>query len=216
MEITESEFDKLVAYTLRIELLNGKVLIYGINTESKKYLINRLRDNADGDFDKEPLPFLWFETSLNRKVIVNADEIARITFCFDYLQHLEKPNAYYDNFGVVEKDTELLEKSSEGDTRLHVLEEEYLPQAIVYHKGKEPEDNYDANPLLYSSLDEGCLETFNLELEGDVPIRQFINLIDNDGEETFIPMKQIIIMEFDSNLMFSEEANEIEDENDKN
>jgi len=46
--MNESEFDKLVVYTLRVELLNGKVLLYRIDTESKNYLIARLRANSDG------------------------------------------------------------------------------------------------------------------------------------------------------------------------
>lgn len=102
----------------------------------------------------------------------------------------------------------------EGDTRLYVLEEEYLPQVIIYHKGKSPEDNYDTNPLLYSSLNEGCLGLFGLELDDEIPLRQFINLIDNDGEETFIPLQQIMVMEFDSNLLFDEETDDAIEEDD--
>ncbi len=205
----ESEFDKLVAYTLRVELLNGKVLLYRIDTENKQYLIKKLRTCAEGDEENEPLRFLWFETSLNRIVIINTDSIARVTFCFDYADQLEEPNAYYDNFAVLHTDTLLEEREiKEGEVRLHVIEDEYLPQAIVYHKGKAPDDLYDNNPLTYSELDEGCLAGFNLELEGDWPLRQFINLIDNDGEETFVPLGQITVMEFDNNLVFVEEESE--------
>ena len=100
-------------------------------------------------------------------------EIVRVTFCFDYLEQIENVNAYYDNFKVVEKDTSLVAKeSADGDTRLYVLEDEYLPQAIIYHKGKAPEDKYDKNPLLYDSLSEGCLGLFMLELDGEIPLRQ--------------------------------------------
>jgi hypothetical protein len=43
---------------------------------------------------------------------------------------------------------------------------------------------------------------FNLELDGILPFRQFINLTDNDEEETFIPLEQIIVMEFYCNLIY--------------
>lgn len=66
--------------------------------------------------------------------------------------------------------------------------------------------------LPYSELDEGCLEGFEIELEGDMPFRQFINLIDNDGEDSFIPMKQIIIMELDRNLVFLNNGDETEND----
>lgn len=215
MEMTASQFDELVAYTLRVELLNGKVLIYRIDTENKQYLINKLGTHSEGYEGNSSLPFLWFETSLKRQVIINAKEIGRITFCFDYLKPDEISNAYYDNFEVVQKDTLLVPKESvEGETRLYVLDEEYLPQAIVYHKGKPPEDNFDKNPLLYDSLDEGCLGLFMLELDGEIPFRQFVNLIDNDGEETFISLQQIILMEFDSNLLYDKEPDEAIEEGD--
>ncbi len=215
MEITTAQFDGLVAYTLRVELFNGKVLVYGIDTPNKQYLINKLAAYSEGDEMNRSFPFLWFEISLKRHVIINTEHILRITFCFDYLQQLENPNAYYDNFKVVEKDTLLVSKeSAEGDTRLYVLEEEYLPQAIIYHKGKSPEDNYDTNPLLYDSLSEGCLGLLTLELDGEIPLRQFINFIDNDGEETFISLQQIILMEFDAKLLYENNPDEMIEESD--
>jgi hypothetical protein len=64
----ESEFDKLVIYTLRVELLNGQM----------------------GDEQKQKLKTLWFETSHRRQVIINCDSIARVTFCYDLLSAAEK------------------------------------------------------------------------------------------------------------------------------
>src|SRR5665647_322255 len=204
MQITASQLDQLFVYSLRVELLNGKVLIYRIDTENKQYLINKLGTISEGYEENKILQFLFFETSLSRQVIINTKEIIRITFLVDYIQPLENSNAYYDNFGVVEKDTSLVPKETEeGDTRLYVLDEEYLPQAMIYHKGKSSVDKYYTNPLLYISLNKGCLDTFNLELDGLIPLRQFINLIDDDGEESFIPIQQIIVMEFDSCLLYT-------------
>ena len=213
MEITESEFDEKVVYTLRVELLNGKVILYPVNTENKQYLINKLRAKSDGIDETEPLHFLWFETSLNRTVVININSIARITFCFDFAFQLENPHSYFDNFNILYKETALEEiKTKDGDARLYVIEDEFLPQAIVYHSGKAPDDLYSDNPSIYSSLAKGCLAGLDIELEGDIPFRQFINVIDDDGEETFIPLMQITLMEFERTLIYEVDEDEDEDE----
>lgn len=203
MNMEESEYEKRFVYTLRVELSNGKVLVYPIDRENKEYLFNKLNANSESDDNNSLLRFLWFETSLARMAIINTNAIARITFLIDPAVHMDNHTAYPDNFNVVEKDTFIEEKGTkEGEVRLYVLEEEYLPQAIIYHKGQAPDDRYSDNPLLYSELSPGCLASFNIELEGELPLRQFLNLTDNDGEETFIPLEQIIVMEFYSNLIY--------------
>ncbi len=206
MPITAAQFDQLVVYSLRIELLNGRVLFYRIDTGAREYLINKLGTNCEGSEENKDIDYLWFETSLERQVMINTNEIVRVTFLIDYFQETDYSRGYYDNFEVVEKDTSLVPKQTpEGDIRMYVLDEEFLPQAIIYHKGKSPDNNYDTNPILYFSLNEGCLDTFALELDNAMPLRQFINLVDNDGEETFIPLRQIIVMEFDNNLLYDVE-----------
>jgi hypothetical protein len=177
---------------LRIELLNGKVLLYSIDTENKEYVINNLRLNADGSYEEGRLSYLWFETTYNRQVVVNAKSIVRLIFSVDPTATDVNHVLYRDNFKVIEN--------------------ERLPQAIVYHKGNAPEDNYQKNPLLYFSLNEGCLTSFDLELEGRQRLRQFINLIDENGEESFIPMEQIMVMEFEQHLFYGEEEYNEEDE----
>jgi len=209
MKEEESHFDELVAYTLRIELQNNRVLIYRIDIENKQYLLGKLRTNSEGSEDNQPIQFLWFETFLNRHVIINTNEVVRITFSYDYLEQIENSNAYYDNFEVVEKDTSLIsQETEEGESRMYVLEEAYLPQAIIYHKASAFEDDYTGNPQLFYSLDDGCLGIFSLELDGELPLRQFLNLIDNDGEECFIPLQQIIVMEFEGSLFYNGDQDE--------
>jgi hypothetical protein len=213
MSVTENDLDELARHTLRIELLNGMVLIYRIDVEQKQTLIGRLRSNADGTEEGRPINFLWFETSLQRQVIINITEIARITFCYDYTIELEEPNSYFDNFKVLEKDTTLVEEATEeGKVRLHVVTQEFLPSAILYHKGIAPEDGYEINPLLYYELEKGCLGLFGLELDDEIPLRQFINFMDLDGEENFIPIKQIIVLEFENKLLYDSEDEEEEDD----
>lgn len=210
-----SQFDELVAYTLRIELQNGRILIYRIDAENKEYLLNKLRAKSEGSEYDDPIQFLWFETFLNRHVIINANELVRITFCYDFLEQIENTNAYYDNFEVVEKDTSLVsQETEEGESRMYVLEEAYLPQAIIYLTTNALEEDYTGNPQLFYSLDNGCLGIFHLELDSELPMRQFLNLIDNDGEECFIPLKQIIVMEFEGNLFYNEDQDEELEEDD--
>ena len=214
----ESAFDKLVVHTLRVELLNGQVLRYNLDVESKQYLMRRLRENSDGDDDKQLLRFIWFHTSLKRTVIINADSIVRITFCFDRKDIVQNPDAYYDNFKLIEKETTLQDReTSEGEVRLHVVVDEYIPQAIIYHKGIPANDGYYTNPLKYDSLDAGALMGFEMELEGDVPYRQFIELIDDDGETSFIPLNEIIVLEFETSLIFPDDEDlDFEEEESKN
>jgi hypothetical protein len=214
MRISEGGFDQLVDHSLRIELLNGKVLIYNIDIKDKQYLINKLRANADGNEDNIPLKFLWFETSLNRSVIINSDSLASITFCFD-AGVVNSNSNYVDNFEVVysedEHDEEIEEDADEKKEN-----DIFLPQVIVYLKGQNPEDDYNKNPRTYDSLAPGALAAFNLELDGDCPFRQFINLTDDDGEEVFLPLEQIMVMEFDSALMDVEDDGYDEDDDAKN
>jgi len=169
-----------VINTLRLELSNGKEVLYLIDGANKEYLLDILSANSDGAYEGERISLLWFETVYVRQVIVNINSIARIVFGSEADVDGSAFLKYRDNFNVLEVEDSL----------------DNLPQAIVYHKG---------NALLYSSLEAGCLAGFNLELEGEQPLRQFINLMDNNGEETFIPLEQIIVMEFDQSLLYTED-----------
>ena len=214
MQFNEENFEALIENTLRVELLNGRVIIYRINTENKKYLMNKLSSRAYGAEEQVPLQFIWFEIDLQRTVLINIGCIARVTFCFDYIdQTFSDAHAYYDNFKILHKDTFLEErKTQEGEVRIHVIEENTLPQAIIYHKGKLPDDQYVDNPITYSALDNGCLSGLDFELEGEESLRQFIHLTDDDGEENFIPLHQVMVMEMDTSLIYVEEVPEDMDE----
>ena len=214
-----SDYDQVLAYTIRVELLNGKVLLFPVDGENRRRVMIILGNRSDGIFDGKALQFIWFESVRNRVVMINVSHLARITFLFDFGLYEKKPDAYYDNFRQLEKETTLENiKDSGGEIRLHVIDDEYLPQVILYHKGVAPDDHYNENPLTYASLEKGCLAGFELELEGEIAFRQFINLIDNDGEETFIPLDHIIVMEFTGELldMVDDGMDEEEEENEEN
>lgn len=59
--------------------------------------------------------------------------------------------------------------------------------------------------MLYHELDEGELGGINLEPESDFPLRQLINLTDEDGEEGFIPFDQIIVIDVTKEAIFAED-----------
>ncbi len=48
-----------------------------------------------------------------------------------------------------------------------------------------------------------------------MPLRQFINLTDDDGEESFILLSQVLVMEFDDELLNVDEFDEVIDEDEQ-
>ncbi len=198
-----ADYDQILAYTIRVELLNGRVLLFPVDGDNRRRVMEILADRSEGTLESKVLRFIWFESVRSRMVIINVSHLARITFLFDFSIYEQKPDAYYDNFKQLEKETTLEnKKDAEGETRLHVIDDEYLPQIILYHKGVAPDDHYNENPLTYTMLETGCLLGFDLELSGLETFRQFINLTDNDGEETFIPLDHIVVMEFAHELLY--------------
>lgn len=65
-------------------------------------------------------------------------------------------------------------------------------------------DGYYTNPMLYHDLDDGELGGMSFELDGDLPLKKFINLTDDEGEEGFIPFDQIIVLEVVKEAIFPE------------
>ena len=162
---------------------------YIVDTESKEYLIARLKASSDGDEQTQKLQLLWFETTHKRQVIINCDSITRVTFCYDPSILVKNPQGYFVNFNVVRAETSLEEMLTEsGESRLHVVHEEFIPSGIIYHKGIPTNDGYYTNPMLYHDLDDGELGGIRFELDGDFPLRQFINLTDDEGEEGSFPL----------------------------
>jgi hypothetical protein len=205
MEISQEQFDALIHYTIRVALQNGKVLIYPVDAVNKHYLSNKLYRYSHGSEDNAPFPFLWFETVKNRNVLIANDCIARITFCSDLREFSQKEVRYYDNFNLLGKEPVIEEfETGEGESKIIVFGDE-PPQALIYHKGQAPDDGYSNNPLTFNDLEEGCLGPFFIELEGDCPLRRFVCLTDEDGEETFVSTSQIIVMEFDQGLQYEAE-----------
>jgi hypothetical protein len=201
--ISEDEFDKLVHYTLRIELQDGDSLIYPIDINTKKYLMSIMREVSTDVEDKDYRKFIFFTTTLDRAVFVNTAAVSRIIFCFDN-GPLTNAKQFHDNFEYLKTvEEETTQDEDDADDEL------YLPQAMI--KLFHPKDD---NVLFFSSLDEGDLCTLDLEVqESSLGLRQFINLIDDDGEENFILLSNIAYMEVESSLLDFDES-EMKDDDD--
>jgi hypothetical protein len=208
MEVVQSHLDPEINHTLRIELINGKVFFYPLDPDSKEELADQLLELSEGFNSGAPVRFIIFNTSLDRVVMVNVEDISRITFVYDEeMQFGEEEHGYFDNFGVLGEDEETDEAEDVED-----LNESDIPQLILYHRGTRPEDEYDDNPLVYDSLEDGCLGDLSLEIQSEDSLRQFIYLKDDDGELSFIATKQVMLMEFDGSLLDEEDIEDLEGE----
>jgi hypothetical protein len=211
--IKQSDFDKLVAHTIRIELKNGLTVIYWVSVESKTAFYKLLKADAISDNENE---FLWFYIPEDRLVLVNKKEIIRITFCFDP-PNGEEPQ-YRDNFNLLNTHEESIDvdKKPEGDD----IEGLYLPQLIVVHNRQKEKteivdgvtmetEGYFGNISSYSNLDEGDVQGLNFEYfhdEGEWALLtyKYLQFIDNDGEENFMPLENLSVIEVERPLLMSD------------
>lgn len=203
--IAQSDFDKLVSHTIRIELKDGSTLIYHVSLESKKALRRFLKDYAISDNEND---FLWFYIPEDRLVLINKKELIRITFCFD------PPNgtqpSYRDNFNI-------LANPEETDNTDEVDEELYLPQLIVMHNRQHEDtefvkgvtmktEGYFGNISSYYSLDAEDIEGFDFDYLEDeeewvLLTYKYLQFIDDDGEENFMPLDQLSVIEVERPLI---------------
>lgn len=207
--ISEEKFNRLLQRTIRIDLIDGTVLLYQLTQEQNEDAIIGLRENSSGsELEKTGATFMIFRIYQNRLVFVNKDFILRIVFCTD-LPTGDSWIPYLDNFNVLEPNEKTEDNYAiqpEGDDELLPL-----PQAIIKLTNKL---DYEGSDILsYSALDDGDLYGLNLEvMEISEPLREFVELKDDDGEYNFIPMKQIICMEVDSNIVDIDEDFDEEEE----
>lgn len=217
--ISQSDFDKSVAHTIRIELKDGSTLIYRVSVEAKTAFYKFLKMDAVSDNENE---FLWFYIPQDRLVLVNKSDIIRITFCFDALDGQEPK--YYDNFNIVDPSQELLDPDPEEDDD-PAREELYLPQLIITHRRQKENteiaegvtmesEGYFDNISSYSSLNEGDVEGFDFEYFDDekewhLLAYKYLQFIDDDGEENFMPLNNLSVIEIERPLIMADELLEM-------
>jgi hypothetical protein len=219
MAVTQNDLDKVLSHTIRIELKDGSTLIYYVTAGVKNAFRQQLLNDAVAPFSAE---FLWFYLPAGRLVLINKIEIIRITFLFDILA--ESGVEYFDNFDRLVKDHELseedLEKMDPEEAAIY-REEPTLPQLIIMH-GRKLEDTelvkgvtmktegYFGNISACSSLTEGDLEGLAIEYDqtsGGWMVRtyQYLQFIDDDGEENFMPLINISVIEVERGLIMNDE-----------
>lgn len=192
--------EHLLLHTLRIELINGKVLLYNIDAHRKEELEDWLRTRTD-DMVEFSDDFLSFYASPDRMAFVRIAAIRRLIFCWDAAAIIPEPSQYHDHFEVASKfEDELL-----------------IPSVIILLRS-------DPKPLTFSDIDPDSdflgidEESFsnNHFLKGG-----FISLPDEDGEQNYIPVINIDCLEVDRAFIYPddmwEEMERIRDvENNKN
>jgi hypothetical protein len=210
--ISQSNFDKLVSHTIRIELNDGSTLIYNVSKESKTAFHHLLKVDDISDYENE---FLWVYIPEDRLVLVNKKEIVRFTFCFDPLQAGEPK--YRDNFAVID----ISEEQDEVDDRQQPEEEPDLPQLILKHNRQHEDtefvsgvamktEGYFGNVSSYYSLDAGDVEGFDFEYledmeEWNLLTYKYLQFIDDDGEENFMPLQQLSVIEIERPLIMPDQ-----------
>ena len=171
-------------HTLRIELISGKVLLYSIDAHRKeeleKWLLARTDDLMDFSDD-----FISFYASPGRMAFIRISAIKRLIFCWDAAATVSDPWQYHDHFVVTSKfEDELL-----------------IPEVIIQlHTVSEP--------LIFSDLDPNSdflginEESFSNDqfLKGG-----FISLPDEDGEQNYIPVKNIDCLEVDRVFIYPDD-----------
>ncbi|MEO6733047.1 MAG: hypothetical protein ABIN01_17620 [Ferruginibacter sp.] len=167
--------EHLLLHTLRIELMNGKVLFYNIDAYRKEELEEWLQARTN-DLMEFSNNFLSFYAIPDRMVFVRISAIKRLIFLWDAAADvLSEPSQYHDNFEVAE-----------------IIDGELLLPAVIILLRSDPQ------PLIFSDLDpEGDFpgigeESFSNDhfLKGG-----FISLPDEDGEQNYIPVTNIDCLE---------------------
>lgn len=220
---TQDEFDQVVSHTIRVELIDGSVLHYEVTPEAKKACRNQLTDDS---FSNRIRSFVWFYIPEDRLVLINEREIIRITFCFDAPAREEV--AYRDNFNLLEKYPLEIEPVEEKEEYEEEEEEAEiadvgldLPQLIIMHR-REKEDSeivqgvtmktegFYGNVSCYFDLHENqtdglFIENFEEEDGLTLMTSKYLQFQDDDGEDNFMPLNNISVIEIQRSFILSDE-----------
>ena len=161
-------------HTLRIELIDEKILLYKISPQVKDELEKCLFNRADDMMEGNNM-FVSFHTEADRFVFVKISCIKKIIFCWDIISAGQEYLIYQDNFDVVINDEE--------DPIISEL-------IIKIRNSNEPAvfDNLDPDADLLG-IDENSFKNIHF-LKGG-----FLTVKDEDGDQTFVPIVNIECIE---------------------
>ncbi|MEO6000799.1 MAG: hypothetical protein ABIN89_28380 [Chitinophagaceae bacterium] len=171
-------------HTLRIELMDGKILLYKISADVKEDLEKWLTVNVS-DLIGSHNVFLSFYSVSDRMVFIKIRSIKRIMFCWDVITQLAEVSSYRDNFGVTFEDEE--------DT--------IIPRLIIQlRNNSEPLVYEDLDPNSdFLGIDEQSFQNMHF-LKGG-----FLTVKDEDGEQNYIPMINIECIEVERVYIFPDD-----------
>lgn len=175
--------EHLLFHTLRIELMNGKVLRYNIHAYQKEELENWLQARTN-DLIESSNEFLSFYAMPERMAFLRVKAIKRLIFCWDPAVTVPDPSEYYDNFEV----------NSLGEEELPI------PEVIILLRS-------DPQPLVYSFLSPDFYLGINEDsFSNDHFLKGgFISLPDEDGEQNYIPVTNIDCLEVTRAFVYPDE-----------
>lgn len=182
-------------HTLRIELIDGKTLLYRISATVKEELANWM-DNSVGELMGMHKVFLTFYSSSDRMVFIRISSIKRFIFCWDIIGQSEEIQKYHDNFLVAFKDDEEL----------------IIPEVIVKLKNcTEPLIYEGLNPHAdFLGIDEESFTNTHF-LEGG-----FLKVQDEDAEYNYIPITNIECIEAKRAFIYPDDMWQEMQENESN
>jgi len=174
-------------HTLRIELMDGKILLYKISADVKEDLEKWLTVKVS-DLIESHNVFLSFYSVSDRMVFIKISSIKRIIFSWDVITQLAEVSSYRDNFGVTFKDEE--------DT--------IIPRLIIQLRNNpEPLVFEDLDPASdFLGIDEQSFQNTHF-LNGG-----FLTVKDEDGEQNYIPMINIECIEVERVYIFPDDMGE--------
>ena len=177
--------EHVLVHTLRIELLNGRVLRYNVDAYRKEEIENWLqaRSNDLMEFSNE---FISFYAVPDRMAFVRIAAIKRLILCWDAAATVSDPWEYQDHFEVTE-----------------TIEDELLiPEIIILLRN-------DPVPLIFTDInpDSHFLGYDEQSLSNDHFLKGgFISLTDEDGEQNYIPVINIDCLEVDRRFIYPDEV----------
>lgn len=217
---SQSDFDKSVLHTIRIELQDGEVLFYQVSAESKQAFQKTLEDE---NHSVSAHYYIWMYIPGDRLAFVNKKDITRITLCYDPVSGTEPE--YIDNFLSLDAPgADLFENqdAEEIDFEENEFIDDALPQLIVMHNRQKETTQivkgvtksrkaYFDNITRYSSMGEADIISgfeFGYDEEMDafeLRTGQYLQFIDDDGEENFMPLANLSVIEIERALIMDDE-----------
>ncbi len=210
------EAEDLMDHKIRIELMDGTTLYYQVSAVAKRAFHHQLYQQDGSMWDSY---FAWFYLPGDRMVLINTREIIRITFLFDVPGTGEPP--INDNFNLLVKREEDPTYLDFPDEDLESFPPYFIPDLIIKHRRSLEDteivdgvtmktEGYYGNISSYSGLIEayiGGIDYLGYDEEERFQLltSKYLQFLDQDGEENFMPFANLMVIELDRSLIMPDE-----------